>query len=57
MPRTYVRKHGSKATKNYSEEDMEFALVEILDSKISITKAVIKYKIPKGTLINRIHGR
>lgn len=57
MPRNYKRKVGARVFKNYSEETLEKCLEEVLEGKISATQASKKYKIPKGTLINRIHGR
>lgn len=55
MPRVYKIKVCK--TQKYSKETLEKCLEEILDDKISINKASKVYNIPKGTLINRVHGR
>lgn len=57
MPRVYSRKLGAKRFKDYDEETLEKCLSEVLDGKISANRAAKKYKIPKGTLINKMHGR
>jgi len=57
MPRVYQPKDGSKRLKQYSEETLELCLSDVVEGKISANKAAKKYKIPKGTLINRMHGR
>lgn len=57
MPRVYTRKIGAKRFKDYTEETLEKCLNEVLNGKISANKGAKKYKIPKGTLINKMHGR
>lgn len=57
MPRVYQRKDGSKHLKQYSEETLELCLSDVVEGKLSACMAAKKYKIPKGTLINKIHGR
>lgn len=57
MPRVYRRKLGAKRFKDYTEETLEKCLSEVLNGKISANKAAKKYNIPKGTLINKMHGR
>lgn len=46
-----------KAPVAYSKADLEDALREIKDSRITIRQASRQYKIPRGTLQNRIHNR
>lgn len=36
---------------------LEKCLSEVLEGKISVNKTSEKYNIPKGTLINKIHGQ
>lgn len=57
MPRVYKKKPGSRSYRNYSNEQLDQCLTEVLDGKISATAAAKKYKIAKGTIINKIHGR
>lgn len=53
----YKKTPGSRSYKNYSEETLDQCLREVLDGQISATAAVKKYRISKGTIINKIHGR
>ncbi|KAK9704005.1 hypothetical protein QE152_g28556 [Popillia japonica] len=57
MPRVYKKTPGSRSYKNYSDETLDQCLREVLDGQISTTAAVKKYRISKGTIINKIHGR
>ena len=57
MARKYKRKQDSRTYRNYSQETLEKCLLQVLDGKISANKASKKYKIPKGTIMNRIHGK
>lgn len=57
MPRKYKRKECAKHIKQYSEATLESCLTEVVNGKISANQASKKYGIPKGTLINKIHGR
>lgn len=57
MPRVYKKKPGSRSYKNYSDETLNQCLSEVLDGKISATAAAKKYRVSKGTIINKIHGR
>ena len=48
------RKRAYKA--NYSQEDIEKALKEVVELQKSVNAAAKKYSIPLGTLQNRYHG-
>lgn len=54
MPRKYVS--VGKQNCQYSKQDLEDALKDYLDGKLSMKRACEKYHIPKGTLFNRVHG-
>ncbi|KAJ4429293.1 hypothetical protein ANN_26297 [Periplaneta americana] len=54
MPRKYVS--VGKQNCQYSKKDLEDALKDYLDGKLSMKRACEKYHIPKGTLFNRVHG-
>lgn len=56
MVRTYKKTPGTRAYKNYTEEDLEEALQKITDGELSIHAASIQYRIPFGTLYNRYKG-
>ena len=57
MPRRYKRKPGSRTYKNFSEETMEQALLNIGNGTLSILAASKQFKIPYGTLHNKFMGK
>ena len=57
MPRKYISKIGARSIKTYKPETLEKSLKKVLDGKISLLKASKIYKIPLGTLYNRVHGK
>lgn len=57
MPRNPKKRPLVRNYKQHTENQLEEALIKILDGKMSITEASKEYKISKGTLINRVHGR
>lgn len=54
MPRTYRRKLGARQYRNYSEEVLSQAIVDVLNGKLSVRQAATQYKIPRKTLGNKI---
>lgn len=52
MPRTYIRKTQDK----YSQDDLERALSDVRDKKLSVKNAAIKYQIPIRTIHYRLSG-
>lgn len=57
MPRQHKRLPGSRQYNMCNHKTIQHALEEIASGKISINKASIKYKIPKGTLVNKVQER
>jgi helix-turn-helix, Psq domain. len=53
MPRTYVKKLGSKPYLNYNKENMEKA-IEAVKRDMSKYRASQKFKVPRTTLIDKI---
>nr|UUG47255.1 ORF42 [Bracoviriform inaniti] len=51
------RKKESKSprTKKYTENDLNFAIKIVREGKMSANRASNEFKIPKGTLINKLH--
>ncbi|XP_044750640.1 uncharacterized protein LOC123310976 [Coccinella septempunctata] len=56
MGRTYKRKLGSRTYGNFSEEQVNNALHDVLENGLSLRKAAKKYRLAYGTLNNRYHG-
>lgn len=50
MKRNYIRF-------NYSEDDLEKAISAIQNKELSLCKASTEFKIPKGTLSNKIRNK
>lgn len=50
MPRNSKRALGTRPYKNYTQENLEKALLEITHKALSIRNAASKYGIPKNTL-------
>ena len=56
MVRNYQRKPGSQNYRNYDEETLPKCLAKIKLNKMSLSKASKKFKIPKGTLSNKLNN-
>ena len=52
----YQRKPGSRNYRNYDEETLAKCLAKIRLNKMSLSKASKKFKIPKGTLSNKLNN-
>lgn len=57
MPQKYTKAVGSRAYKNYTEDTLKEALIEVVEGRLSLSKASQIYKIPLGTLHNKYHGK
>lgn len=55
MPRTYVKKLGGRPYLNYNKESMEKA-IEAVKKGMSKSRASLKFKVPRTTLIDKISG-
>ena len=51
MPRKYIKLRQSKP---YSEEDIVLAALNVIEQRCSLREAATRYKIPLGTLHNKI---
>lgn len=56
MPRTYHRQLGSRRYRDYRDEDLERALQEHADGRISLREAEERYGIPRATLNRKLRG-
>lgn len=56
MPRTFKRIIGTWNHKNYSEDQLNKALNEVIEGSLSIRAASNRYKIPLGTIYNKYKG-
>lgn len=56
MVRTYKKKLGARAYKNYSEEDLKKAVCEVKSGRLSQKAAAEKYKINRTTLLYKVRG-
>ena len=54
MVRNYQRKPGSRNYRNYDKETLAKCLAKIKSNKMSLSKASKEFKIPKGTLSNKL---
>lgn len=54
MPRNHVRKLGARKYRDYSTDKLDIAVEKVLAKEISMRQASINYKIPFGTLHNKI---
>lgn len=57
MVRTYKKKLGSRTYGNFSDEQLNNALLDVIDNGMSLRMAAKKHKISLGTLCNKYHGR
>ena len=55
MVRNYQRKPGSQNSRNYNEETLVICLSMVKSNKMSLSKASKEFKIPKGTLSNKLN--
>ena len=56
MPGTYIPKSDSRSYRNYTS-DLEEAVSEVSENKLSIKQASERYKRPYGTLHSKFHGK
>lgn len=57
MVRDYKKKVGTRAYRNYSDENLQEAILKIKDRELTIREASRKYKISFGTLYNKTKGK
>lgn len=57
MVRRYKRALGSRSYKNYTDDAVNDALLEIVEGRLSILAASLKFRIPYGHLYNKFHGK
>lgn len=57
MPRTYVKGSTGRMCHKYSPEALEEAMEAVKSGRKSINKAAKDFKIPKGTLVNKLKGK
>ena len=57
MGRSYKRKLGSRIYGNFTEEQINQALHDVLENGLSLRKAAKKHRVSYGTLNNKYHGR
>jgi hypothetical protein len=55
MPRKHKRQPGSRRYVDYSTETLEKALRDIQHNRMTTRDAAKKYKIPRSTLMNKLH--
>ena len=57
MPRKYTTKLGSRSYgSSYTVEALTKAVRQVKSGRMSLRKAIRSYKIPHGTLFNKVHG-
>ncbi|XP_063242135.1 uncharacterized protein LOC134542111 [Bacillus rossius redtenbacheri] len=54
MPRKYVKRLGSRPYRNYSEQQLQKALRDVAEKKLSLQKASEMYRIPLNTNVFRL---
>ncbi|KAL6961676.1 hypothetical protein U1Q18_050289 [Sarracenia purpurea var. burkii] len=57
MVRNYKRKVGARSYRNYTDDDVNKALLEIVEGRLSILAASNQFDIPYGHLYNKFHGQ
>lgn len=57
MPRNYKKRLGSRDYRNYTEENLNQAVTEVVENRLTLRGASQRYNIPYGTLHNKYHGR
>ncbi|KAJ2945180.1 hypothetical protein O0L34_g9250 [Tuta absoluta] len=57
MPRTYKRRLGSREYRNYTERNLNSAVTDVAEGRLSIRGASVKYDIPYGTVYNKYYGK
>ncbi|KAF4517677.1 hypothetical protein B566_EDAN004971 [Ephemera danica] len=57
MPRHYKREPGKRQYKNYNDATLNQAKENVQDGKLSLYEASRRYRIPLGTLHNKLKGK
>lgn len=57
MPRIYKKAVGARSYRNYTDETLEKALIEVVEGRMSQAEAARHFKISLGTINNKYKGK